>query len=287
MDLLSKTALVTGGAVRIGRAICLALAGRGCNVVVHYNRSEKEAKNLAGMISGMGVKGFTVQGDFSSRKGCEDVVGKSFEQAGHIDFLVNNAAVFHKDNLMSTDEGKFLAEMQVNFFAPIWLTREFAKRCGSKGVGGYGSRKQSETSNDPHTPKPPYAHTFPVGKVINLLDRRIEGIDQECLSYQLSKKMLAEFTKNAALELAPYITVNGVAPGAVLPPRSQRAEVGSQRSEKRQPFDLAGDVPLDRQCTPEDVAAAVVFLLEFDTITGQVIFVDGGQHLIGGVRAET
>jgi NAD(P)-dependent dehydrogenase (short-subunit alcohol dehydrogenase family) len=107
--------------------------------------------------------------------------------------------------------------------------------------------------------------------VVNLLDHRIVGVPTDCVPYLLSKKMLAEFTRMAALELATSITVNGVAPGPVLAVDKRRNLAAREK---------AGDIPLARRPTPEDVAAAVVFLLESDSITGQTIFVDGGRHLI-------
>jgi NAD(P)-dependent dehydrogenase (short-subunit alcohol dehydrogenase family) len=246
MDLKSKTALVTGGAVRIGRAICGALADCGCGVVVHHEKSEIEAAELVKSLS-TESRAFAVRGALDSWKGCEAVLEKAWETAGGIDILVNNAAVFSKAGLMSVMEGDLMKELSVNFLAPVALTRAFAARLSDGSANSV---------------------SHPAGKVINLLDTRIAGNAPGCVSYLLSKKMLAEFTGIAALELAPLITVNGVAPGAVLPP----PESSGQK-------DLAGHIPLNRRPTPEDVAGAVVFLLESDAITGQTIFVDGGQHL--------
>lgn len=249
MNLQSSTALVTGGAVRIGRAICQVLSASGCGVVVHYNRSRTEAEKLVDGLQRAGRRAFAVKGTLFSQENCERVIDQAWEKAGRIDVLVNNAAVFHKDTLMSATEEKVMEELKVNFLAPMMLTRAFALRaCGADNGPGIK------------------------GKVVNLLDRRIAGNETDCVSYLLSKKMLAEFTRNAALELAPSITVNGVAPGAILPPSGR----GADRVR-----DLAGKVPLQRQCTPDEVAAAVAFLLESDAITGQTVFVDGGQHLVG------
>jgi NAD(P)-dependent dehydrogenase (short-subunit alcohol dehydrogenase family) len=109
------------------------------------------------------------------------------------------------------------------------------------------------------------------GAIINVLDRRISSVAPDCLPYLLTKKALAEFTKSAALELAPEIIVNAVAPGAILPPP------GGDEAIARE---LAGAAPLDHRCTPDDVARAVVSLLEAEGITGQTLFVDSGQHLV-------
>jgi len=244
VNLESSKALVTGGAMRIGRALSEALAARGCGVVVHYDESADEAAELVKSLIGSGVAAFAVKSHLWSQEDCETVMAEAWDRSGGIDIVVNNAAVFHKDTLMSASIEKLLTEVRVNCAVPMMLTREFARR------------KKEGT----------------MGAVVNLLDRRIAGDDVGCFPYVLSKKMLAEYTRSAALELAPYIRVNGVAPGAVLPPRT-----GSAHDVVR---DAAGNVPLERQCTPEDVASAVIFLLESDAVTGQTIFVDGGQHLI-------
>jgi len=258
MNLRGATALVTGGAVRIGRAICEALAEKGCNIVIHYNRSSGEAKDLAGRLRKTGVEVSTVKGDLSSPSGCRRIIVEAVKKAGKLDILVNNAAVFHKDSLMSATKAEFAQELDVNFLAPVMMIKEFIKRILSGDRTGPGVK----------------------GKIINLLDRRIAGAEGGCLPYLISKKMLAELTREAALELAPHITVNGVAPGAVLAPglRQTLAEKKADRVK-----DMAGTIPLKKRSTPEDVARAIVFLLESDGITGQVIFVDGGQHLLGNI----
>ena len=142
--------------------------------------------------------------------------------------------------MKATTEDKLLAEFWPNLFAPMLLTRAFAR--------------QSKR-----------------GKIINLLDRRIAGHETDCVPYLLTKKALAELTQLAAREFAPRFTVNGVAPGAVLPPPGKGTEYLR---------DLAGPVPLQKQITPADVAAAVLALLQADAVTGQIYFVDGGQHLL-------
>ena len=240
MNLRGQTALVTGGAVRIGRAICEALAAAGVNVIVHYRHSSVEAEQLRAELEQRGVKAWTLAADLTSEAACRDLVERAAASAGRLDILINNAAVFHKDNLLATTEAKLFAEFWPNLFAPLLLMRAVAEK--SSG-----------------------------GKIINLLDRRIAGFDTECVPYVLAKKALAELTQLAAKELAPRFTVNGVAPGAVLPPPGKGGDYLR---------DLAGPVPLQKQVTPADVAAAVLALLQSDAITGQLLFVDGGQHLL-------
>ena len=232
MNLRGKVALVTGGAVRIGRAICEALAAEGVRVIVHYRSSKKEALVLANELGGKAV-----QSDLDSESTCERLIAR----AGPIDILVNSAAVFHKDSLETIKARKLTDDFWPNLFVPMLLTRAFARQV----------RK---------------------GAVVNLLDRRIASLDASCVPYVLSKKALADFTRIAALDLAPRIRVNGVAPGAVLPPPGKGMKYL---------HDKAGPVPLKRQVTPREVADAVLYLLHSDSVTGQIICVDGGQHLLG------
>jgi NAD(P)-dependent dehydrogenase (short-subunit alcohol dehydrogenase family) len=241
MKLQHKTALVTGGAVRIGAAIGEALAKAGCNVVIHCHHSLPAAERLCRKLKAQGVKAWVLCTELEGEADCRALIDQAWKQAGRLDILVNNAAVFHKDTVVSVTEPKLRAEFGLNLFVPVLLTRYFAER----------ARK---------------------GSVINLLDRRIEANDTDCLPYSLSKKALAAFTLEAALALAPRIVVNGIAPGAVLPPPGK----GLQYLHDR-----AGRIPLGARTTPSQVARAVVALLEMESVTGQIVFVDGGQHLLG------
>lgn len=240
MDLRGKTALVTGGAVRIGEAICRALAAEGVHVAVHYRTSEHAARALCRDLEQEGVNAWALKADLSDGPACEALVRKAVQQAGRLDLLVNNAGVFHKNSLRESDEQNILAELRVNLVAPLLLMKAFAQAAGR-------------------------------GSIVNLLDRRITGLDTSCAPYVLSKKALAEATRLAALEFAPDIAVNAVAPGAILPPPGKGAGYLQ---------DVAGPVPLQRACTVRDVAEAVVFLLKSEVLTGQIVFVDGGQHLL-------
>jgi pteridine reductase len=235
---------VTGGAARIGAAICRALAGQGVYVAIHYRRSSKEAGALARQLGALSCR---VKADLNSERGCDELIETCVARAGRLDILVNNAAVFHKDSLRTITAQKLLVEFQTNLFAPMFLARAFASKVKK-------------------------------GKIVNLLDRRIAGLDASCVPYVLTKKALAELTRLAALELAPEITVNGVAPGPVLPPP------GKGENYLR---DHAGPVPLKRRITAGEIADAVIFLLKSDSITGQIVYVDGGQRLLGQGIFET
>jgi NAD(P)-dependent dehydrogenase (short-subunit alcohol dehydrogenase family) len=229
MILNGKRALVTGGAVRIGRAITEALQAAGVEVVVHYHNSRAEAEALSP---------FTVCADLGSPEECRKLV----ELAEPIDILVNNASIFTKDALADATPERVLREFQTNLFAPMELTRVFAAQARSDGA------------------------------VINLLDRRIRCNDSTCVPYSITKKGLWELTRLSALEFAPRIRVNAVAPGPVLPPPGSTAESARE---------LAGNIPLEALPTPEQIAEATLFLLQAGSVTGQVIYVDGGQHLLG------
>jgi pteridine reductase len=244
MKLSECNALVTGGAVRIGRAICEALAARGCGVAIHCDRSAAEAETLRAQLRAAGGSAWVVQGHLQSEQDCESLMDRAWTLSGGLSILVNNASVFHRDALAAAGEKELREELQINALVPILLTRAFARRVGSGGTLR--------------------------GKVVNLLDRRVARPEAGCIPYLLAKKMLADFTQAAALELAPAIAVNGVAPGAILPPPDAGSGVPVP----------AGPSPLRRQCTSAEVAEAVVFLLENDAVTGQILYVDGGQHLL-------
>ncbi len=254
MKTKNNAALVTGGALRIGRAICRALARQGRPVVVHCFRSRPEAEELAASIRSEGGQAWIVQGDLRPPGSCRRIVTEAWEQAGGLTLLVNNAAVFRKDALLTTTAEDNLEQVRLNFLAAAQLMREFAARVLEEPVAPPCGRRG-------------------VGRIINLLDSRISRIEAGELSYQVSKHMLAALTLSAARELAPCITVNAVAPGPVLPP-----EFGQQADKRgREP---AGPIPLGQRPTPEDVADAVAFLARATGITGEILFVDGGQHLL-------
>jgi len=242
MDWTGQVALVTGGAVRIGAAVSRALATRGCRVAVHYNRSETEAAALAAALP---YAAFRVQGALTSEAECEAVMQAAWNTAGRVDILVNNASIFARQALTDATETAFETQWRVNCLAPMMLTRALARRrAAAPAAPGTAS-------------------------VVNLLDRRVAGQEAGCLPYLTAKKALAAFTRDAALELAPGVRVNGVAPGAILPPPGAGESIE----------ELAGPAPLQRPCTPEHVAAAVAFLCEADAVTGQILYIDGGQHL--------
>lgn len=239
MKLAGKTVLITGAARRIGRAIAEALAAEGCRLALHCHRSVREARALSGSLRRSGIDARVFSCDLSRRGAPGRLVRSVCRAFGGLDALVNNAAVFDKRTLEKSSERDLRGKVEINLLAPVLLTRAFA-------IAARG------------------------GAVVNILDRRIASAEAGMAGYLLSKKALAAFTGIAAVELAPRITVNAVAPGPVL------------RASDRTVRDMAGKIPLGKRPGVSDVAEAVVFLLKSETVTGEIIFVDGGQHLLGG-----
>jgi NAD(P)-dependent dehydrogenase (short-subunit alcohol dehydrogenase family) len=239
-SLHGKTALVTGAAKRIGREIALALAGAGINVAVHFRQSAKQAEELRAELASNGVTAWLVEADFSDIAATQRLIPEVIEKAGSLDILVNSASMFLPSTIQDMDFAGLMQHIQVNAWAPFVLSREFARLSGR-------------------------------GKIINMLDTRIVGEDQSHVAYVLSKKVFALLMKMVAVEFAPRITVNGVAPGLILPPAGK---------DESYLDDLAHTIPLNRHGEPADIADAVLYLLKSNFVTGQVIFVDGGRHLM-------
>jgi NAD(P)-dependent dehydrogenase (short-subunit alcohol dehydrogenase family) len=238
-ELKGQTALVTGGAKRIGRETALTLADRGINIIIHFNRSDSEAQQLAEELQQKGVQAWTIQADFRQPGEYQTLIERARKITGCLDILINNASIFPIDTLAELSWSNLSANIEVNAWVPFILSRAFAQQMGR-------------------------------GKIVNLHDSRLKGYDWTHVGYILSKHVLAAMTKMMALEFAPHITVNAVAPGLVLPPP------GKDESYIER---LVQTVPLRRHGGPQDIADAIAFLVQSDFITGNVIYVDGGRHL--------
>ncbi len=241
LPLAGQNALVTGAAKRIGRAIALAFADEGANVVLHYRSSEDEARELAAEIEKRGCRTWLVRADLESLEDAASLLPRAWEAAGKLSILVNSAAIFRPDTLATVTLESVTEHLQVNAWAPFLLMRAFAERATS-------------------------------GKIVNLLDTRVDSFDFGHVGYILSKHALAELTRMAALEYAPRITVNAVAPGLILPPPGE----GEDYLER-----MKDSVPLHRHGDADDIARAVLMLAASDFITGEILHVDGGRHLWG------
>lgn len=236
-----KTALITGGAKRLGRACALALAGQGAGIVVHYRTSEKEARKTAEEIQALGVPAWLVSGDQGDPAETEELFRRAVEQAGPIDYLVNSASVFPESGIGDFTLDELMNAVRINAYGPLVLSRAFAAQ-------------QRE------------------GTIVNFLDARITDYDNLHVAYHLGKRMLFTLTRITALEFAPRVRVNAVAPGLVLAPE------GKDESYLR---DLAHTNPLNSVGGESDIAEAVVYLLGARFVTGQVLYVDGGRHIHG------
>ncbi len=242
--LKGKVALVTGAGKRIGRAIAIALAEEGVNIVAHDRRAlEPETNKVCDEVVGCGSRSWKVIADLEQPEEYGTLVERAMQAAGSLDILINNASMFLPGKLADMTFEELTRYMHVNAWTPFFLIRDFARRAGA-------------------------------GKVVNLLDTKIIGYDREHAPYILSKQMLTSLTRMSALEFAPTVTVNAVAPGLILPPAGKDDDYLDR---------LARRLPLQRHGNPDDIARAVVYLLSSDFVTGQVIYVDGGRHLRGDV----
>ena len=236
IDLTGQRILVTGSARRIGRAIALALADAGAVVIAHYNTTPE-----AEVLRGPGIH--PLQADLADPAQAEELLARAEELDGPLNAIVNNASMFPTSTLADVSVEQIHANLQVNALSPFILARAFAARgrCGS---------------------------------VVNLLDSRMVLCDAKHVAYHLSKRMLFTLTRMMALEFAPGIRVNAVAPGPILAPPG-KDEAYLHRVARQNPMGTWG--------TPQQIADAVLFLLRNAFITGQVLFVDGGLHMKGHV----
>ncbi len=245
--LSGKNALVTGGGKRLGRETALTLARAGVNLAVHFNRSGEPAEEVAREARKMDVRAFPIQADLGDADAAKGLFEQAWKNLNGIDLLVNNASIFPAGRLDGMTLPELHRNLGVNAWVPFDLARAFWRR-----IRGTDLR----------------------GSVVNMLDTRLVGGDLAHAPYHLSKAMLGELTTLTALEFAPELQVNGVAPGAVLPP---------EELDEKYLDGLTRELPLQRRGHPKDIAEAVVYLLGAEFVTGQVIFVDGGRHIrMGG-----
>ncbi|PIE81512.1 MAG: hypothetical protein CSA11_04010 [Chloroflexi bacterium] len=244
MNLQGKVAVVTGGAVRVGRALSLALAAEGCHLFIHYGRSAGAAIETKEAASAQGVQATIFSANLTEVGAAPRVVETAVSTFGHVDILINNAGIFpEEDTFMNTDAALWEQIMGINLRAPFLLSQAFAAQL------------------PPDTP----------GKIINILDARVRHPQTDHFVYRFAKGSLWQMTEMLALELAPQVTVNGVALGAILPPPGQDESDLETIAQER--------IPLQRAGTAEIVAENVLHLLQQDFLTGVVIPVAGGEFL--------
>lgn len=236
-----ETALVTGASHRIGKQIVQHLAKRGWNVIVHHNSSVEAANELCSELSNRypNQKFHLVKTNLYREEELYALIPKLTDKFGSFSLLINNASVFDGGYLKDTSFELFKKQMNVNLKAPFFLMRDFVKFCKS-------------------------------GNIINLVDTRIGSNKSDFAAYSLSKKALWELTKMAALEFAPEIRVNAIAPGATLPP-SDKDEDYLNKLALQTPMRVPGGV--------EPILKSVDYILENNNLTGQILFSDGGENL--------
>jgi NAD(P)-dependent dehydrogenase (short-subunit alcohol dehydrogenase family) len=242
MSQFPKTALVTGAARRIGRTIAVDLAARGWAVAVHYGTSADEAASVVNKIEGGGGRAAAFQADLRDDESVVGLIEKATAALGPLTCLVNNASVFEDDKLESVSRDSWDLHMQVNLRAPFVLTQAFV----------------------------PQVPVSAQGNVINILDQRVWNLTPHFTSYTLSKVALWTLTQTLAMALAPKVRVNAVGPGPTLK---------STRQSEEQFARQWASLPLERQVMPQEIADAIRFILDAPSMTGQMIAVDGGQHL--------
>lgn len=237
-----SAALVTGGATRLGYYFARTLAEMGYDIALHYNSSMQAANEAADSIRALGVQCEIFQFDFASREDPSSLMKKVFQSFPSLEVLVNNASAYAATTTEKTDRKLLETQFSVNFFTPYLLTAAFAKMVGEDRGGS----------------------------VINILDNKIAYQQFHYSAYLLSKKTLAEFTKLAALEFAPRHRINGIAPGVVLP--------GETRTNDYLEWRKAG-IPLKRLGETSELGKALKYLLDNEFVTGQILFVDGGETI--------
>lgn len=238
-----KTALVTGAGLRLGRAMALALAGRGYAVAVHYNRSEAPAKEVADAIVSKGGRAATLGADLSKEAETAALVARANAALGPLTLLVNSASVFEADDIASMTRASWDAHLETNLRAPAKLAQDFAAQA-------------------------------PAGQnnlIVNIVDQRVLKPTPQFLSYTVSKAALHALTKTLAQALGPYgVRVNAIGPGPTLKNARQSDEDWRRQN---------ASTVLGRGATPDDIAGALLYLVDATAVTGQMIAVDGGQHL--------
>jgi NAD(P)-dependent dehydrogenase (short-subunit alcohol dehydrogenase family) len=238
---MSKTALITGSAKRLGKEMAIHLASLGWNIAIHYNRSESEAKLFRDQLTaGYPDQQFELfQVDLGQLNEVEQLITRVFEAMGTIDLLINSASVFESSKLSQTPADLFDRHMNINFKVPFILSRNFA-------------------------------HTFNSGVIVNIVDSRIVTNQSNYAAYSLSKKALWEMTKMAAFEFGPEIRVNAIAPGLILAPEDKTEDYL---------WKLAGSIVMKRPGGLKPILTSLDYILENDYLTGQLLFCDGGENL--------
>ncbi len=233
--------IITGGATRIGAAIAKRLAGRGVEIVIHFNKSKSNAEKLKKELSKKQTKVYLVKGDLSKETDVKKIVKFAKSKLKYFDCLINNASLFENDKLENFTTDSWGRHLRTNLRAPALLSKEFSKNIRGKN-----------------------------NNIINIIDQRIFKLTPYFFSYTISKSGLYTLTKTSAMSLSPKIRVNGIAPGPTI--KNQRQ---TEKHFKKQYL----ATPLKRQVDVNEICNAVDFFIKSRSITGQVLAIDSGQSL--------
>jgi len=244
------TALVTGGARRLGRAMVLYLARRGMDVAIHYQRSADEAQATAAEARALGVRAEVFHADLLDLDQSEALIDRAHQALGPLSVLVNNASIFEYDNIASATRESWDRHIGSNLRAPFVLTQAFARQ----------APKADRSADEP------LARSL----IVNMVDQRVLKPTPEFMTYSLAKAGLWWLTRTLAQALAPDIRVNAIGPGPTMQ--------GVRQSDSHFMGQRAATI-LQRGAGPDDVCAALGYLMDAPSVTGQLICVDGGQHL--------
>ena len=245
----NKNLLITGAATRVGKAIALHFAERGWNIALHYFRSSSKARELKKIIEQNWVKVALIKTNLKNPKQVEKIVPLAKRKLGTIDCLINNAALFEKDDIENFTTKSWNDHFNINLLAPTILTKQFAKQVSKKTISS----------------------------IINIIDQRIFNLTPFFMSYTISKSGLQTLTKTMAMRLRPNIKVNAIAPGPT---------IKSKRQTERHFRNQVKSTLLKKSVRLEDICDTTEFLANNNSITGQIITVDSGQNLLWNNKDE-
>jgi NAD(P)-dependent dehydrogenase (short-subunit alcohol dehydrogenase family) len=245
--------LVTGAGLRLGRAMALYMAGRGYDVAVHYASSEGSAQQVVEEITKMGRRAVALQADLLEDDQTETLLPRAIDSlGGPVTCLINNASIFEYDTLRSATRESWDRHMQSNLRAPFVLTQAMAAQ---------GLLPHIDDQNEP----------VATGLIVNMIDQRVQKLTPEFMTYTLAKMGLWALTRTSAQALAPAIRVNAIGPGPTMQ--------GARQSAAHFSVQRASTV-LNRGAHPSDITAALGYFLDAQSVTGQLLCIDGGQHLV-------
>ena len=244
-----KNLLITGGSTRIGREIALHFSRKGWNIAIHYFKSASEANTLKKKLEKSKIKVVLIKADLKNNKQVNNIFSIAKKKWGTIDCLVNNAALFEKDDILNFTTKSWNDHLNINLLAPTILIKKFAKQAPKK-----------IRSN-----------------IINIIDQRVFKLTPIFMSYTLSKSALYTLTKTMAMRLSPNIKVNGIAPGPTVKSKRQTSKHFNRQTKS---------TLLKKAVSPEDICDTVDFFINNNSITGQVIAVDSGQNLNWNIKNE-